>query len=176
MAAPAGCLPIGWDARPGIWGAGDLLAHPVCTFSCTRLVAPPATRHPCCYTLPLRPPADRAQAVFDEMLASGLEPGMPTWSALLNAYADSKQVGAWLPAAAEAWAYDWGTTCLVGMVGNAWTCEHAVQPAGVPAAAPGKQPLRAVEALKLMRAQNLKPSVKVWGREQCGWLGMLRAV
>lgn len=36
--------------------------------------------------------ADRAQAVFDEMLASGLEPGMPTWSALLNAYAESKQV------------------------------------------------------------------------------------
>lgn len=48
---------------------------------------PPASQPPA----PLRC-ADRAQAVFDEMLASGVEPGMPTWSALLNAYADSKQV------------------------------------------------------------------------------------
>lgn len=41
---------------------------------------------------PLPPlPADRAQALFDEMLASGLEPSLPSWSALLNAYADSKQ-------------------------------------------------------------------------------------
>ena len=35
--------------------------------------------------------ADRAQAAFDELVASGLEPSLPTWSALLNAYADSKQ-------------------------------------------------------------------------------------
>lgn len=74
---------------------------------------------------------------------------------------------------AEAWADNLGTTCLVGLVGNAWvsTGEHAAQHAGVSAAAPCKQPLRAVEALKLMRAQNLKPSVKVWGRYSAAAVG-----
>lgn len=43
------------------------------------------------HTTPTYVPADRAQGVFDEMRARGLEPSVPTWSALLNAYADSRQ-------------------------------------------------------------------------------------
>jgi pentatricopeptide repeat protein len=36
-------------------------------------------------------PADHAQRLFDSMMAAGLVPAMETWSALLNAYAESRQ-------------------------------------------------------------------------------------
>lgn len=35
--------------------------------------------------------ADHAQRMFDSMLKAGLAPSMETWSALLNAYAESRQ-------------------------------------------------------------------------------------
>lgn len=35
--------------------------------------------------------ADRAQAVFEEMQGAGIEPSMASWSALLNAYAETRQ-------------------------------------------------------------------------------------
>lgn len=37
------------------------------------------------------PPADRARAVFDDMVRSGVTPSHATWSALVNAYAESNQ-------------------------------------------------------------------------------------
>lgn len=61
-----------------------------CCVACLLPPPPPCTSR----QWPLNPrphPADRARAVLDDMLASGVAPSLATWSALVNAYAESNQ-------------------------------------------------------------------------------------
>lgn len=105
------------------------------------------------------------------MLGSGVAPSMPTWSALLNAYADSKQVGGaglWRSACLEAGREGGGAggeEAVKRGAATALRCPSLCMPrlagCALPARPPAVQPLRAVEALKLMRAQGVKPSVQV---------------